>query len=47
MPPTGDDPSDAAGEVFAHLRDYARQTGVGRAKMDNTGFKVSLPHRSF
>jgi Uma2 family endonuclease len=47
MPPTGDDPSDAAGEVFVRLHEYARQTGSGRAKMDNTGFKVSLPHRSF
>ncbi len=47
MPPTGDEPSYAAGEVFAHLREHARQTGRGRATTDNTGFKVSLPHRSF
>lgn len=46
MPPTGDDPSYAAGEVFANLRNYARQTGSGRAVPDNAGFTVSLPHRS-
>jgi Uma2 family endonuclease len=45
MPPTGEDPSYAAGEVFAHLRDYVRQTGLGRAVQDNAGFEVSLPHR--
>ncbi len=45
MPPAGDDPSVAGGEVFASLRDYARQSGSGRAYPDGTGFHVSLPHR--
>jgi Uma2 family endonuclease len=45
MPPTGDLPSSAAGEVFVSLRHYARQTGKGRAYPDNAAFIVNLPHR--
>lgn len=45
MPPTGDLPSSAAGEIFASLRTYARQTGTGRAYTDNAAFIVNLPHR--
>jgi hypothetical protein len=29
MPPAGEDPGMAGGEIFAHLRDYARRTGPG------------------
>jgi Uma2 family endonuclease len=45
MPPTGDLPSSAAGEIFVSLHDYARRTKRGRAYTDNTGFLVNLPHR--
>jgi Uma2 family endonuclease len=45
MPPTGDLPNSAAGEIFASLREYARRTKRGRAYTDNIGFLVSLPHR--
>ncbi len=45
MSPTGGDPSFAAGEVFASLREFARRTGNGRAVGDNAGFSVDLPHR--
>ncbi len=45
MPPTGDAPSSAAGEIFVSLHEYARRTKRGRAYADNTGFIVSLPHR--
>ena len=45
MSPTGDDPSSAAAEIFASLREYARRTKRGRAFPDNTGFRVRLPHR--
>jgi Uma2 family endonuclease len=45
MPPTGDDPNVAGGEIFASLRAYARRTQSGRAYTDNTGFRVRLPHR--
>ena len=34
MPPAGDEPNVAAGEVFAHLREYARRTGRGKAYTD-------------
>lgn len=46
MPPTGDLPNSAAGEIFASLRDYARQTKRGRAYIDNAAFVVNLPHRT-
>jgi Uma2 family endonuclease len=45
MPPTGDDPIYASGEIFAGLREYSRQTKQGRAVPDNAGFRVHLPHR--
>jgi Uma2 family endonuclease len=45
MPPAGDDPSVAAGEVLAALRDYARRTKQGRAYGNGIGFHVNLPHR--
>ena len=46
MPPTGDLPNSAAGEIFASLRDYARRTKRGRAYTDNATFVVNLPHRT-
>ena len=45
MPPAGDEPNVAGGEVFAHLREYARHTGHGKAYTDGIGFHVHLPHR--
>jgi Uma2 family endonuclease len=45
MPPSGEDPGLAGGEIFAHLREYARRTGQGRAFPDGVGFWVHLPHR--
>src|SRR2546425_553727 len=45
MPPAGEDPNFAGGEVFASLRDYVRRTGHGRAFTDGAGFHVNLPHR--
>jgi Uma2 family endonuclease len=45
MPPAGDDPSIAGGEIFAHLREYVRRTGRGKAYTDGIGFHVHLPHR--
>lgn len=45
MSPTGAAPNFAAGEIFASLRNHARQTGVGRAVTDNAAFRVDLPHR--
>src|SRR5712691_7344175 len=45
MPPAGEDPSIAGGEIFAHLRYYARHRRQGRAFPDGAGFKVDLPHR--
>ena len=45
MPPTGDDPGYASGEIFVHLRDYAKRTQRGRAYGDGVGFHVNLPHR--
>lgn len=45
MPPAGDEPNTAGGEIFANLREYARRTGRGRAYTDGIGFHVQLPHR--
>jgi Uma2 family endonuclease len=45
MPPTGDEPGMAGGEIFARLREHARQVGAGRAYPDGVGFHVTLPHR--
>jgi Uma2 family endonuclease len=43
--PSGDEPSIAGGEIFAHLREYARRIRQRRAYPDGTGFHVHLPHR--
>jgi Uma2 family endonuclease len=45
MPPAGEGPGMAGGEIFAHLREYARRTGRGRAFPDGVGFHVRLPNR--
>jgi Uma2 family endonuclease len=45
MPPSGDDPGFASGEIFASLRQYVRQGRPGRAYGDGTGFHVNLRHR--
>lgn len=44
MSPTGDQPSSAAGEIFASLRAHAKQYG-GRAYTDNAAFLADLPNR--
>lgn len=43
--PTGDEPSYAAGEIFALLREYAKRIRIGKAVPDNAGFVCELPHR--
>jgi len=45
MAPTGDEPSSASFNAAVSLRDYARESGRGRAYADNVGFVVDLPHR--
>jgi Uma2 family endonuclease len=45
MSATGGLPNFAGGEIFAHLRDYARATKAGYALTDNAGFIVDLPNR--
>jgi Uma2 family endonuclease len=45
MPPSGDEPNIAGGEIFVSLRDYSRRTGHGKAYTDGAGFHVHLPHR--
>ncbi|MEJ7578906.1 MAG: Uma2 family endonuclease [Pyrinomonadaceae bacterium] len=45
MPPTGDEPSIASGEIFVSLRNHAKATGDGLAVPDNAAFLVNLPHR--
>jgi Uma2 family endonuclease len=45
MSPTGDLPGSASVEILVSLRDYARQTKLGRAYGDNLGFIVNLPNR--
>jgi Uma2 family endonuclease len=45
MAPTGFMPGRAAGEIYAILRAYERNTGGGYAIGDNVGFVVNLPHR--
>ena len=44
MPPAGDWPGRTGGEIFVTLREYARNTGRGRAYPDGVGFRVNLPH---
>jgi Uma2 family endonuclease len=43
--PSGDEPSIAGGEIFAHLREDARRIRQRRAYPDGTAFHVHLPHR--
>lgn len=45
MAPTGDLPNRAAGAIYLSLRQYERNLSVGRAYIDNAGFRVNLPHR--
>lgn len=45
MTPTGFLPGRAAGEIYASLREYERQTKSGYALPDNVGFTVNLAHR--
>ena len=45
MPPTGFLPSQAGGEIFVSLREYARRTKSGYAITDNAAFVVNLPNR--
>jgi Uma2 family endonuclease len=41
--PAGDVHGRVAFEVAAHLRDYARAGGIGRAYADNVGFRSAVP----
>src|SRR5450432_3608549 len=43
--PTGGLPNFAAGEIYAAIRLYAKQTRRGVAITDNAGFVVRLPNR--
>jgi Uma2 family endonuclease len=45
MSPTGDLPGSAALEIVVSLREYGRQSRLGRAYGDNVGFVVNLPNR--
>ena len=45
MPPTGDLPGDAGGNIYVSLKNHQRQGATGRAYPDNVGFKANLPHR--
>lgn len=45
MSPTGFLPHYAASEIFASLREYAKQRRSGYAISDNAGFAVDLPNR--
>lgn len=45
MPPSGDEPNMADGEIFVSLRAYTRRTGRGKAYTAGAGFHVNLPHR--
>lgn len=45
MPPTGEGPAYAAGEIFASLRNHAKLAKQGRAVPDGAGFQVDLPNR--
>jgi len=38
--PTGSWPSEVAGNIYDHLRDYCRKTKNGKAYTDNVGFAV-------
>lgn len=41
--PSGDAPSEAAFEIAVHLREYARQRGVGVAFPDGIGYALKTP----
>ena len=45
MPPEGDLPSRAAGEIGFSLHAYAQRTGAGRPYGSTAGFVVDLPNR--
>jgi Uma2 family endonuclease len=45
MPSTGGIPGFAGDEIFASLRQHARETRTGRAVGDNKAFRVNLPRR--
>src|SRR5947208_9214491 len=45
MPPAGEDPGMAGGQIFVSLHQYASNTKRGRALPDGVGFRVNLPHR--
>jgi len=45
MPPSGEDPGIAGGQIFVSLHQYASNTKRGRALPDGVGFRVNLPHR--
>jgi Uma2 family endonuclease len=45
MPSTGGIPGIAGDEIFASLRQHARETKTGRAIGDNKAFRVKLPNR--
>ncbi len=47
MSPAGEGPSIAGGEIFAHLREYARHRRQGRAFPDGADFKVDLPRSQY
>ena len=43
--PSGLGPGNAAGNIYASLRQHARSTGRGRAYPDGVGFRADLPGR--
>ncbi len=45
MAPLGEAPGIPGGEIFTHLRDYARAQQRGRAFPDGVGFRVNIPNR--
>jgi Uma2 family endonuclease len=45
MPPAGDWPGRAGGDIYTSLRQYERRVGGGYAFPDSVGFRVNLPHR--
>jgi len=43
IPPTGDLPGSAAGEILVSLRAHERRTGVGRVYPGGVAFIINLP----
>ena len=41
--PSGDAPSNAAFEIAVRLRDYAKNTGTGKAYADGVGYALASP----